>query len=258
MAFLSAAALALNASCLAPDSPVDCEVLRRIHNRTWNEQDFVQIPERRTSVCSWPGVVCGKADALAQSRIKELRLGAALAHAGTLPTEIGRLDSLRVLQVHRNSLSGTLPSTLGVLTGLTDLWLGANAFSGTLPTELARLSQMVEMQVHKNSISGFLPATLAVLPLLSQTQLHRNALSGTLPTQLGQMTWLQRIDISENRLSGTFPLAFCRVRAEYWPHDKCEMQPTGTAFACPLPDCARKLCGVSSACAPPPGAGEGH
>ena len=59
---------------------------------------------------------------------------------GTLPTQLGLLTSLTALALRVNAISGTLPTELGLLTGLTALSTYNNRLSGTVPTELAALS----------------------------------------------------------------------------------------------------------------------
>ena len=50
---------------------------------------------------------------------------------GTLPAEIGRLESLEILLLRGNALSGPLPAEMGALENLTDLSLRKNALTGT-------------------------------------------------------------------------------------------------------------------------------
>jgi len=58
---------------------------------------------------------------------------------GTLPTQLGRLGTLRLLVLDGNSLSGTIPSELSRLERLSVLWLQYNSISGTLPSEIGKL-----------------------------------------------------------------------------------------------------------------------
>ena len=82
---------------------------------------------------------------------------------------------------NEKTLTGTIPSTLGNLTGLTNLWLGSNQLTGTIPPELGNLTR------------------------LSQLDLRNNRLTGSIPTQLGNLTGMKYLYLSENQLTGTIP-----------------------------------------------------
>ena len=47
-----------------------------------------------------------------------------------MPTEIGNLTNLNILNLHHNQFSGELPTEIGNLTNLTTLDLRFNQFSG--------------------------------------------------------------------------------------------------------------------------------
>ena len=56
--------------------------------------------------------------------------------SGTLPTEIGWLTGLTYVDLSYNALSKTLPTEVGMLTGLTSIDLGKNSFTGTIPSQI--------------------------------------------------------------------------------------------------------------------------
>ena len=55
---------------------------------------------------------------------------------GSLPSELGKLNSLKRLSLEIQDLNGTLPSELGLLTRLTDLRLLENKIEGKHPYTL--------------------------------------------------------------------------------------------------------------------------
>ena len=77
---------------------------------------------------------------------------------GTLPASIGTLTGLLSLNLHTNQLSGPIPESLGNLTQLLLLHLYSNSFTGTLPTTLGNLTHLEQLNVHYNLLSGSIPA----------------------------------------------------------------------------------------------------
>ncbi len=61
---------------------------------------------------------------------------------GEIPSELGRLSNLEVLELGGNDLSGEIPSGLGRLSNLEVLELDGNDLSGEIPSELGRLSNL--------------------------------------------------------------------------------------------------------------------
>ena len=125
--------------------------------------------------------------------------------SGTIPTELGSLTGLTRLSISINQLSGTIPGELGNLTSLTQLFLNANDLSGTIPGELGNLTGLEDLYLHANDLSGTIPTELGSLTDLEELTLYGNQLSGRIPTELGSLTDLEELLISINQLSGTIP-----------------------------------------------------
>lgn len=56
-----------------------------------------------------------------------------------------------------NSLTGGIPSELGMITGLEILALTRNQLSGEIPSELGHLTDLVELSVVSNRLWGEIP-----------------------------------------------------------------------------------------------------
>eukprot|EP00542_Grammatophora_oceanica_P010492 CAMPEP_0194035652 /NCGR_PEP_ID=MMETSP0009_2-20130614/8061_1 /TAXON_ID=210454 /ORGANISM="Grammatophora oceanica, Strain CCMP 410" /LENGTH=179 /DNA_ID=CAMNT_0038677091 /DNA_START=129 /DNA_END=665 /DNA_ORIENTATION=+ len=82
--------------------------------------------------------------------------------SGTIPGEIGLLNSLTELNLRNNNLEGTIPTEIGFLSSLLGLYLdlGNANLSGRVPTELANLSNLRELSLHNTQLTGSIPSEL--------------------------------------------------------------------------------------------------
>jgi hypothetical protein len=105
-----------------------------------------------------------------------------------------------------NNMMGSLPTELGILTSLVILDLSYNILlSGSLPFELCDLSNLKRLEVGFTSLTGNLPACFATaLPELVELLAPNASLSGPFP-DLCEMTKLQWIDIRYNKFTGNLP-----------------------------------------------------
>nr|KYP69465.1 putative LRR receptor-like serine/threonine-protein kinase At4g20940 family [Cajanus cajan] len=77
---------------------------------------------------------------------------------GVLPSEIGRMGGLKLLNLARNGFSGQLPNELNKLNYLEYLDLSDNKFTGNIPDKLS--SSLTEFNVSNNDLSGRVPENL--------------------------------------------------------------------------------------------------
>jgi len=64
---------------------------------------------------------------------------------------------LERLYLDFNSLTGTIPSTLGKLNFLQVMVLNTNYMTGTIPTDFGELSSLQTLTVHMNDLTGTMP-----------------------------------------------------------------------------------------------------
>jgi hypothetical protein len=89
------------------------------------------------------------------------------------------------LQLRKNSLSGTIPSEIGGMTPLLQLFLDSN--------RLARRAVIIVANPHSSlavvsgSLSGSIPDTLTQLTNLEYLELSSNVLDGHVPANMGNM-----------------------------------------------------------------------
>ncbi|WRX28860.1 Leucine-rich repeat - like 10, partial [Theobroma cacao] len=77
--------------------------------------------------------------------------------SGQISETIGRLQSLRALNLSHNSLTGPIPLLLGNLTSLESLNLSSNKLEGRIPAQLANLSFLEVLNLSWNNLMGLIP-----------------------------------------------------------------------------------------------------
>ncbi|RVW64438.1 Receptor like protein 42 [Vitis vinifera] len=76
---------------------------------------------------------------------------------GQIPTSIGNLKGLHLLNLGGNNLTGHISSSLGDLTQLESLDLSQNQLSGEIPLQLTRITFLAFFNVSNNHLSGPIP-----------------------------------------------------------------------------------------------------
>ena len=89
-----------------------------------------------------------------------------------------------LIGLNSNQLNGTIPSELGNLSNLTNLWLQDNQLTGEIPLVLGNLSNLVDLKLDNNQLTSGIPTELGNLSNLINLSLANNPLSGSIPTQL--------------------------------------------------------------------------
>ncbi|CAI9114529.1 OLC1v1015272C1 [Oldenlandia corymbosa var. corymbosa] len=77
--------------------------------------------------------------------------------SGDIPTEIGLLKFIHVLDLSDNNFTGTIPSTISNLTNLEKLDLSDNQLSGEIPASLGSLHFLSSFNVANNNLQGPIP-----------------------------------------------------------------------------------------------------
>ncbi len=122
-----------------------------------------------------------------------------------IPVEIGQMGKLRILDLNRNRLSGSIPQELGTLARLKRLELYGNQLNGKIPRELGQLRELQVLRIGWNQLSGSVPSELGHLDSLERLDLYRNQLNGEIPRELGKLANVTDLNIGRNFLSGTIP-----------------------------------------------------
>ncbi|MED6111400.1 hypothetical protein PIB30_051976 [Stylosanthes scabra] len=110
-----------------------------------------------------------------------------------------------LIYLSNNSLTGTIPSTLGQLESLIYLYLDSNQIEGHIPAEIGNLKQLYALSLSNNSLSGDIPPILFQLTNLISLSLSNNQLGGHIPSDIGSSDSLCNVNLSYNKLEGFIP-----------------------------------------------------
>ena len=130
---------------------------------------------------------------------------------GSLPPELGNLNSLQSLILHANQLSGSIPPELGNLNNLVKLLLASNHLSGSIPVALGNLSKLEQLAIFYNQLNGTIPIELANLSNLKELYLSSNQLTGSIPPELGNLSNLKELSLLDNSLTGSIPVGLANL-----------------------------------------------
>ena len=126
----------------------------------------------------------------------ESRLNLAAEGLTSLPSAIGELTNLKVLDLAHNQLT-ELPGGIGQLTNLERLDVFANQLI-SLPERIVELTNLEKLNLDGNKLIT-LPERIVELTNLKELVLDYNKLI-TLPERIVELTKLERLDVSENQL----------------------------------------------------------
>ena len=67
------------------------------------------------------------------------------------------LCSFYIVQLNENEFSGQIPTEIGLLSSLQQMWMSFNYFNGTLFDEIQNISTLKSLSVNNNNMTGTLP-----------------------------------------------------------------------------------------------------
>ncbi|CAE6044774.1 unnamed protein product [Arabidopsis arenosa] len=157
----------------------------------WSESD--------PTPCHWSGIVC------TNGRVISLVLfGKSLS--GYIPSELGLLNSLNRLDLAHNNFSKTVPVRLFEATKLRYIDLSHNSLSGPIPAQIKSMKSLNHLDISSNHLNGSLPESLTELESLVGTlNLSFNQFTGEIPPSYGRFPVHVSLDFSHNNLTGKVP-----------------------------------------------------
>uniref|UniRef100_A0ACD5VB49 Uncharacterized protein n=1 Tax=Avena sativa TaxID=4498 RepID=A0ACD5VB49_AVESA len=133
--------------------------------------------------------------------------------SGAIPSSLCKLQSLRLLDISRNNLNGSITdclvsedSTNRTSLSIVNLSLRDNNLSGEFPSLIQQCPRLIFLDLGHNQFFGALPAWIGeMLSSLSFLRLRSNMFHGHIPVELTKLVSLQYLDLAYNNLSGSIP-----------------------------------------------------
>ncbi|CAI0389507.1 unnamed protein product [Linum tenue] len=151
-----------------------------------------------SDACEWVGVTCDPNTGLVWTVVLE-----GLNLSGTLDAASAcRAESLLVLKLKNNNLTGSIPSGIGNCHSLIWLDLSGNRFTGSVPDTVANMTTLLQLEISGNRLTGEVP-DLSRLMLLRNFLAQENRLRGSVPVM--NFDSLQGFNVSDNRFQGRIP-----------------------------------------------------
>ncbi|KAG6433690.1 hypothetical protein SASPL_105305 [Salvia splendens] len=127
------------------------------------------------------------------------------ALTGGIPGAVGNFSRLQSLNVSCNSLAGSIPASVGELNTTRVLDMSHNRLSGSIPPEVGRSVSLQQLRLDRNMLIGAIPKEIGNCSSLTSLVLSQNNLTGPLPGSVTNLSNLEVLDLSFNNLSGSLP-----------------------------------------------------
>ncbi|CAK9134684.1 unnamed protein product [Ilex paraguariensis] len=153
------------------------------------------------SPCNWDGIGCNKAGRITHIDLKGYGL------KGKLDRDLNfsYLPYLSSIDLYNNSLYGTIPSNIGILSNLNYLDLSINRLSGMIPFEIGLLTNLRVLYIVNNLISGSIPREIGMLRSLNKLSISNNNLTESIAQEVGMLRSVTNLSLYGNQLMGSIP-----------------------------------------------------
>ncbi|MCP5050355.1 MAG: hypothetical protein GY940_24540, partial [bacterium] len=203
--FVSTAAVPLQAAIPAEERAALIALYNATNGDGWNDNSGWKTPPLDADGFAMPGTEeSWYGIRLEGNLVSQINLSGNTL-TGSIPSELGNLSNLEQLYLYDNQLSGSIPPELGNLGNLQQLHLYYTQLTGSIPPELGNLSNLRELYLPYNQLGGSIPSELGNLSNLEHLYLRSNQLSGSIPPGLGNLGNLKSFDLTYNQLGGNIP-----------------------------------------------------
>ncbi|KAI8828280.1 hypothetical protein BJ741DRAFT_427567 [Chytriomyces cf. hyalinus JEL632] len=122
---------------------------------------------------------------------------------GEIPSSISQMSALQELYIGFNRLTGEIPSGLSSMAShLRVINMAGNRLIGSLPTSYGALTLLTELEIQDNLLIGFIPSEYGSFTRMTDLRLSGNQLTGPIPDELLGLPTAGVLYFQENNFSG--------------------------------------------------------
>lgn len=123
---------------------------------------------------------------------------------GIIPTKMWSLPQLQNFTASSCGISGDLPP-FESCDSISVIDLDSNNLSGTIPNSVSKCQALEKIKLSNNNLTGHIPEELATIPVLGVVDLSNNKFNGPIPAKFGSSQSLKLLNVSFNNISGSIP-----------------------------------------------------
>ncbi|KAG0473614.1 hypothetical protein HPP92_015471 [Vanilla planifolia] len=177
-------------------SAADRRALLAIKSAFTSTNYFASWTESDPYCCHWKGVGCNPLFS-----VSGLFVINDSSLVGEIPAAVGDLANVFVIEFYNlPGLTGSIPSSLANLRRLVLLNLHHNSLSGSIPA----MPSLRYLNLSFNRFE-FVLGSVDLGMNLTVLDMSHNRITGSIPAQVNQMLGLTKLDLSHNRLCGQIP-----------------------------------------------------
>ncbi|KAI9397103.1 hypothetical protein POPTR_004G231700v4 [Populus trichocarpa] len=125
---------------------------------------------------------------------------------GSIPSTLGLVKSLEVVRLDNNSLTGPVPSNINNLTSVSEMFLSNNGLTGPLPN-LTGMDHLTYLDMSNNTFGATdFPPWFSTLQSLTTLVMEKTQLQGQIPSDFFSLSNLQTLDARNNKFNGTLDI----------------------------------------------------
>ena len=122
-----------------------------------------------------------------------------------IPAAFFACPNLEVINLSRNHFGGTIPSDIGLLQNMREIYLHRNVLSGGIPKEIFNLKHIERFNINSNILVGTIPNEIGMWENATFISLSHNNLKGVIPMELENLDKIEYLHLFHNFLTGLAP-----------------------------------------------------